>query len=75
MSFFVELVFANFVSHSPKHPIAKVSSIKVNGGVKGEMKSKLNSLQGINFAMNSWVLLFQVISAILADGILDCFLQ
>ena len=32
--FFVELIFTNFVSDLQKHPIPKVSSIKVNGGVR-----------------------------------------
>ena len=37
--FFVELIFANFVSYSQKYTIAKVSSIKVRGRVKEEIKS------------------------------------
>ena len=32
--FFVELILTNFVSDLQKHPILKVASIKVNGGVK-----------------------------------------
>ena len=37
--FFVELICANFVSYSQKYTIAKVSSIKVKGRVKEEIKS------------------------------------
>ena len=71
----MELIFANFDSHSEKYTIEKVSSIKVNGTVKEEIKSYSNILQRIDFPIDSWVSFFHVISEILADGILDCFLQ
>ena len=37
--FFVEIIFENFACHPQKYPITKVSSIKVNGGVKAEITS------------------------------------